>query len=78
MKRWTPYCLVTYDVTLKCQSKTRWYHFINARNGKSKSKLVTTESFGHLSKNRSSGEFLKSLKSEKINKSLCVLQQMKG
>jgi dsRNA-specific ribonuclease len=51
---------------------------MNVTNGKIKSKLVTTESFGHLSKNLSCGEFLKFLKSEKINKSLCVLQQMKG
>jgi hypothetical protein len=45
---------------------------MNARNGKSKLKLVTTESFGHLIENWSSGEFLKFLKSEKINKILYV------
>jgi hypothetical protein len=47
---------------------------MNARNGKNKLKsIVTTESFVYIYlKNGSSGELLKSLKSEKLYKSLCL------
>jgi hypothetical protein len=68
--------LVSYDVALWMSIKKPYDStWLNARYGRKeqvKLKLVTSESFGYLS-NWSTGEFLKSLKSEKINKSLCDL-----